>query len=163
MSKLSKENYDKLNENYLYQCEPVINNSFYVGSTPATYHCKNWTFKVHKYDDGRVYMFDTYFDSWDGHNFLLTDENIDNFKFVFDFREVKRIYDDQTDEYNEEDVYRVATNSSGYSCGHLYWIKKDTEKSKQLLIDKKQREVNSLERDLKWAKESLENLLKGDC
>ena len=54
---LSKENYDKLNENYLYKKEPIINNSFYVGRTPATYHCKNWTFKVNLANGSQPYIY----------------------------------------------------------------------------------------------------------
>lgn len=155
MNKLSKENYDELNENYLYQNEPDESNHVnYIG---GTYWCRNWTFKVRKHD-GEAYMYDTYFDNWDS-AIKVTDENIDDFKFVFDFREVSGISDSTIDEYNEEDLYRVATNSGGYSCGHLYWVKKDTQKSKQLLIDKKKREIRSLKNNLKWAEDELERLL----
>jgi len=107
---LSKENYDKLNTNYLYKKEPIIDNSFYIGQTSATYHCKNWTFKVYKYDNGKVYMRDTYFND-SNHSYEITDENINEFEFIFDFREVKKIRDHEYDEYNEDDIFRVATNS----------------------------------------------------
>lgn len=158
---LSKENYDKLNENYLYKREPIIrepiiDNSFYVGNTPGTYHCKNWTFKAHKYENGRVFMNDTYFG--DNNRFEVTDNNINDFEFVFDFREVRKIRDSENDEYNEEDLYYVATDSRGYSCGGCYWIKKDTKKSKELLIKKKKLEIKSLENHLKWAEDDLKRL-----
>lgn len=149
---LSKENYDKLNENYLYKKEPAKREQY-------TYHCKNWTFKVHKYENGDVHMFDTYFDSWDSHTIQVTDENIDEFEVVFDFREVKRISDSEVDEYKEEDLYCAATSSGGYSCGKLHWIKKDAVKSKDLLINKKKEKIESLKRQLEWAEGDLERLL----
>jgi hypothetical protein len=147
---LSKENYDKLDENYLYKKEPKRDGEY-------TYWCKNWTFKVRK-RDGNAWMYDTYFDSWDS-AIEVTDNNINEFEIVFDFREVKRIPDSSVDEYNEEDLYRAATDSGGYSCGKLYWIKKDAVKSKDLLISKKQYEIESLKRKLKWAEDELERLM----
>lgn len=156
---LSKENYEKLNEHFLYQKEPIVDNSYYIGNTSGTYHCKNWTFKVHKFKDGKAYMYDTYFDDWDS-AILITDENINDFNFVFDFKEVKRIGDYEYDEYNKEDIFRVATDSGGYSCGHLYWVKKDTQKSKNLLITKKKEEIESLKHQLQWAEDDLKRLLE---
>jgi len=154
---LSKENYDKLNENYLYKKEPVKRDSF-----TDTYWCKNWTFKVHKNKEGRATMLDTYFSSWDSHRIEVTDENINEFEVVFDCTEVKRISDYEYNEYNDNDLFRVATDSGGYSCGHLYWVKKDTPKSKDLIINKQKEEVESLKRQLKWAEETLERMLNGD-
>jgi hypothetical protein len=156
---LSKENYDKLNENYLYKKEPIIDNSFYVGCTPGTYHCKNWTFKVNKLKDGRAYMLDTYFNSYDSHCIQVTDKNIGEFEIVFDFKEVKQIRDTEADEYNKEDLYYVATNSGGFSCGGLWWVKKDAVKSKELLINKAREKVESLKRQLRRAEDDLEKLV----
>jgi len=85
---------------------------------------------------------------------------INDFEFIFDFREVKRIYDDETNEYNDEDLFRVAIDSGGYSCGHLYWVNKNTKKSMDLLIYKKKSEIKSLKNDLKWAEQDLEKLEK---
>ncbi len=155
--KLSKENYDKLNENYLYQREPIRKSESWSASN--VYHCKNWTFKIRKYDDGRAFMLDTYFNSWDSHNIQVTDENIDDFNIVFDFRDVKRIKDSEYNEYNDEDLFRVATNSGGWSCGGLYWIKKEAKKSRQLLIDKKKDEIQYLKHKLEWAEDELKRLL----
>lgn len=155
---LSKENYSRLNENFLYQKEPTVTTATWSASHP--YHCKNWTFKVYKLQDGRAFMLDTYFDSWDSHKIQVTDENIDDFKIVFDFRDVKRIRDSEYDEYNDEDLYRVATNSGGWTCGNLYWVHKETQKSKQLLIDKKKNEIQYLKHKLERTKNDLERLLE---
>ena len=148
---LSKENYDSLNENYLYKKEPDEEGQY-------TYWCKNWTFKVHKNKNGQAFMLDTYFSSWDSY-IEVTDENINEFEVVFDFREVKKIRDSEVDEYNKEDLFLAATNSGGYSCGGLHWVKKDAVKSKKLLIDNKKGEIESLKRQLRWAEDDLERLL----
>jgi len=148
--KLSKGNRDKLNINYLYKKTPIIDNSFYIGQTSATYHCKNWTFKVQKYGNGKIYMRDTYFND-SNHSYEITDDNINDFEFIFDFREVKRIHDSEYDEYNESDIFRVATNSGDYSCGRLYWVNKDAVKSNILLIEKKEQEIRSLKNKLEYA------------
>lgn len=156
---LSKENYNKLDENYLYKREPIWRESNGQRSTERTYWCKNWTFKVSKNEDGRAFMRDTYFDSWDS-QIEVTDENIEDFEFVFDFREVKRIRDSHVNEYNSEDLIYVATNSGGYHCGGCYWIKKTTEKSKELLIKKKREEIEFLKSSLDWAERDLNKLLE---
>lgn len=153
---LSRENYDKLDKNFLYKKEPIIDNSFYVGTTSGTYHCKNWTFRVAKYDDGRAYMRDTYFND---NGIEITDENINDYKFVFDFREVKQLRDSEANEYNEDNLYHVATDSGGYSCGGCYWVNKNIEKSKDLQIAKKQREIESIKNNLEWAERDLKRLL----
>jgi len=157
---LSKENYDKLNTNYLYKQDPTINRSLYIGRTPITYHCKNWTFIVSKYDDGIAYMRDTYFKD-SSHSYEVTDENINEFEFVFDFREVIKIHDSHVNEFEKEDLYFVATDSGGYSCGGCNWVKKNAKESKHLLIKKKEREIESLKNKLEWAENDLIRL-KGE-
>ena len=154
---LSKANYDTLNENCLYQREPIKEGDSWSAS--SVYHCKNWTFKVRKLEDGRAFMLDTYYDSWDSHKIQVTDKNIEDFQVVFDFRDVKRIRDSEYDEYNDEDLFRVATGSGGWTCGNLYWVKKDAQKSKQLLIDKKKDEIQYLEHKLRMAKSELKRLI----
>lgn len=121
---------------------------------------KNWQsfFKAIK-DWSKAYMYDTYFDSWDSHRIQVTDENIDDFKIVFDFKEIKRIHNSEANEYNKEDLYHIATDSGGYSCGRLYWVKKNAVKSKEFLISKKKQEIESLKCQLKWAENDLKRLL----
>ena len=155
---LSKENYDRLNTNLLYKTKP---SQRHIDSACGAYHCKNWTFKVHKYDDCTAYMLDTYFNSWDSHKIQVTDENIDQFEIVFDCAKVKQISDYEVDEYYEKDIYRVATNSGGYSCGHLYWVNKDAKKSKEKLIKKSEEAVRSAKWQLEHAERELQELLDG--
>lgn len=155
--KLSKENYDLLDENFLYKCEPVINNSFYVGATSGTYHCKNWTFIVKKRDD-KAWMCDTYFKD---HGEELTDENIGKYEKVFDFREMKQINDDFADEYEDSDKVFVATGSGGYSCGGCNWVKKTAIKSQRLLVEKSKKKIQSLELRLEREKNDLVKFKNG--
>lgn len=151
---LSIELYDKLDENLLYKMEPDKKDSY-------TYHCKNWTFRVKKYDDGSAWMIDTYYNSWDSHKIQITDDNYHKFDIVFDFRNVEQIQDNEVDEYDEGDLFRVATSSGGYSCGRLYWKNKNTKKSKRRLIEKYSEKVKRAEHDLEWARNDLMNILDG--
>jgi hypothetical protein len=152
--KLTVENYEMLNENFLYECSPVVDNSFSVGTTPGTYHCKNWTFRVSK-ESGRAWVSDTYFNSTSEE---LTDDNIGKYKNVFDFREVIRVPDSSIDEYDQEDLFRVAIDSGGYSCGNLHWKKKTTNKSRRLLIEKKNSQIASHKRSIGWLEDDLHRI-----
>jgi len=155
--RLSKENYNKLDENFLYKRPPIINNSFSVGTVSGTYHCKNWTFKVYK-RDGRAWAADTYFgDRYEE----LTDENFGLYEKVFDFREVKKIRDNERDEYEEKDIIVAATDSGGYSCGHICWVLNTAKKSQRLLIEKCKNKINSLENHIQWEKRDLEKYIDG--
>ena len=156
MQKLSKENFDKIITTGLYKKEPT-----WKDNHTDTYWCKNWTFKANKRNGDRVFMVDTYFDNWDS-CIELTDKNFSEFELIFDFVETKRIHDDEVDEYNECDVFRVATDSGGYACGKLHWVKKDAQKLKDLLIKKAKREVESAKSSLRWAESKLERLLEVD-
>ena len=156
--KLSKENYDKLDENFLYKRQPIIDNSFSVGTVSGTYHCKNWTFRVRKFEDNKAIMCDTYF----GDKYIdVTDDNINLFGKIFDFREVKKISDYEIDEYEDKDLIRAATDSGGYSCGHIHWVLKTAKKSQQLLIDKCKNKISSLERQLEREKQDLQKYIDG--
>lgn len=84
---LSKSNVEKLVMTGLYKHEP---DRRYRGSLywDNMYHCFNWTFKVrHNKKDDKWYMVDTYF----GDKYIeLTDENFDEFEFLFDFEKVEK-------------------------------------------------------------------------
>lgn len=151
---LSKEIYDHLNTNLLYKTEPRNRDAH-------TYHCKNWTFRVHKCDDNTAWMIDTYFNSWDSHRIQVTDDNFKSFEIVFDFRNVEKVRDSETDEYDDEDLIRVATDSGGYLCGHLYWKNRNTLKSKKKLIAKYEEEVRSAKYRLENAERNLNEILNG--
>ena len=105
-------------------------------------------------------MLDTHFNSYSSHHIRVTDDNVNEFEVVFDFREVINISDSVVDEYEEKDLYCVATNSRGWSCGKLYWIKKGVQKSLQLQINKQKNKIEKIRDKLKWAEQELERLLE---
>jgi hypothetical protein len=107
---LSKENREKLDPNILYRKEPDEN-------IEDPYWCRNWTFHCPNPKAEDVYMYDTYFDDPES-AILVTDQNIDEFEIVFDFRKVKRIRPSEVSQYGEEEVIHVATDS--FSIGYDY-------------------------------------------
>lgn len=107
---LSKENREKLDTNILYRKEPDED-------IEDPYWCRNWTFHCPDPKAEEVYMYDTYFDDRES-AILLTDQNIDEFEIVFDFREVRRIKPSEVAQFDEEKVIHVATDS--FSIGYNY-------------------------------------------
>ena len=107
---LSKENRKKLDPNILYRKEPDEN-------IEDPYWCRNWTFHCPESKSEEVYMYDTYFDDSES-AILVTDQNIDEFEIVFDFRDVKRIKPSEVSQYDAEKLIHVATDS--FSIGYDY-------------------------------------------
>lgn len=146
---LTKENYNKINGNGLYDYlhKPK-------GYSRDAYWCKNWSFTPNKRADGTIVMQDTY---WGNENCIwLNDDNFQSFKLIFDFTEVEQVHDNNVNEYDEKDLYRVATGSGGYSCGRLHWKNKKTKPSQRLQRIKKVEAIRDAERQLSWAKSDLE-------
>ena len=83
---LSKENIEKLNKNGIYKHE-VIPEWLPSYRRNMPFHCKNWTFRIVEYN-GTYYMYDTYWSS-DDHPIELTDQNIDEFEYLFKRDEVR--------------------------------------------------------------------------
>lgn len=151
---LSIENYNKINKNGLYKSEPF---GMIYGDSP--YWCKNWTFTV-KECNGIIHMVDTYFND---RYIEVTDDNIINFEFQFEFNDVKEISSCEYDKYEENDKYRLAIGSGGWQYGVKYFVKKNAEYSKNNLIDILKYEINSLKHDIKYSERELsrkENELK---
>lgn len=154
---LSKENFDKLNENYLYRREP----SRKYSTSDDLYWCKNWIFKVKKHNDGTAIMTDTYWgNSSDSLMFEVTDGNIADFEFIFDFREVEKVHKDDIYNYEDEDIFIVALGSGGWTYGKQYFKKKETNKSKRLQIENLEYEIGKLEGHLRYKKEELKRVLE---
>lgn len=152
---LSEEKRNMINPNGLYSHE-IVSDWVYGNNK---YWCHNWTFKPHIFDDGRVFMYDSYFDSWESSK-EVTDENFDEWKFIFDFNDVKPIGYYNAQEYNEEDLYRnIATNSGGYTCSDCIWVKKTAQKNIDKEIDLAKRELNSAKNEVEWRERYLNDLL----
>ena len=137
---LSRKNYNKLNEYGLYKRPPTDKDRERYHDV---YWCKNWTFRCNKHKDGTAVMVDTYWGDGDGGGREVTDENIDEFKFIFDFRDVEKIRPGVADEYREEDVYHVSTDSGGMYCGGNYYVKVDAKPSIDLQIEKAEAEFEN--------------------
>lgn len=151
---LSEENYDRLNENFLYKKDPDPNKSYLGGA----HWCRNWTFKVEKRHDGRAFMYDTYWGSSSENYIEVTNENIKEFEMIFNFKEVERVPFTQADEYERENLIYAPVDSGGMTCTKFYWIKKGTQKSRELQIEKKKEEIRRLESKLEWAERELKEL-----
>ena len=146
---LSKANAEKLVKTGLYKHEPDkrYRSSLYWDDM---YHCFNWTFKVSYYErDDKWYMVDTYF----GDKYIeLTDENFDEFEFLFDFNEVDKHSGKNIWEYDEKDYWHVPVDSGGMYCGGKYFLRKGAQKSKEKVLERIQNEIEELELQLKYKK-----------
>jgi len=153
---LSKENYNKLNENILYKLEPKRNpEESYIGCIPMSYWCRNWTFRVQKGND-RAIMCDTYWTT-QGNYIEVTDKNISEFEVILDMNKVKMISKESSDEYDTEDVFCVAIDSGGITYPK-YFVKKNANKSRAKQIEKKEEEIRKLKHKLEWAERELKEL-----
>ena len=147
---LSQENVNKLVITGLYKHDP---DKRYRSSVfwDNMYHCFNWTFKIsHNEKTDKWYMVDTYFND---KSIELTDDNFDEFEFLFDFNEVEKHSGKYIYEYDESDWWHVAIDSGGMYCGGKYFVKKGATKNKEKVLKRIKDEINSLERQLKSKRE----------
>lgn len=148
---LSQSNIDKLNMNGLYSLPP---DEKYRGSLHRSdlYHCCNWTFKPRIDREGNYRMVDSYWSFMqDSLQIMLTDENFDQFSFIFDLDEVIQLKESQTSKYDK--VYHVATDSGGLRYAK-YYIDKNAKKSKSLILKELERKIDECERELNYMKET---------
>lgn len=146
---LSKENVEKIVKTGLYKHEPdkKYRSSLYWDDM---YHYFNWTFKVkHNERNDTWYMVDTYFND---KYIELTDENFDEFEFLFDFNEVEKHTGKNIWEYDENAYWHVAVDSGGMYCGGKYFVKKGATKSKEKVLERIEGEIRSLERQIESKK-----------
>lgn len=126
------------------------------------YHCCNWTFKIHKWDDGRCFMYDTYWSDDSALHIELTDENISEFTFVFDFNDVKQVSPRNISDYEEYDIFHVAIDSGGMYCGGKWFLRKNAKKNREVVLERLQQEIKSKQSDLEHAKTRYEMVLNGE-
>lgn len=156
---LSIENIQKLCMTGLYKCKP---NQKYRGSIhwKNMYHCCNWTFRVHKYEN-EYFMQDTY---WNGSDVCikLTDENFNEFTLIFDFNDVESHSGRNIEDYDSSDYYNEAVDSGGMYCGGKYFIKKGARPVKEKVLKRLQDDIKSAEDDLARAKHQYNQVLSGE-
>lgn len=156
---LSQENINKLHNNGLYKCEPVLSwLPAYKRDNP--YWCRNWTFKVRNHGN-KYYMYDTYWSTGDENPIELTDENFDKFELMFDLDKIKFInaYQDWL-EYPEKDRWRVAIDNGGLNYAK-YVVRKDAKKLKTAIIERLQRDIDYLHHDLALKEHHLRGMIDG--
>ena len=156
---LSKENADKIVLTGLYKHEPDVKyrDSLYSDNL---YHCFNWTFIVRHYEKAdKWYMVDTYFKN---EYIELTDDNFDEFEFLFDFTKVEKHSGEHIYEYDESDWLHVAVDSSGMYGDGKFFLKKGAVKNKERVIERIKSEIYRLECDLKYKKALLEGVKNGE-
>ncbi|WP_226035679.1 hypothetical protein [Aquibacillus saliphilus] len=154
---LSDYNINKLNMSGLYGCEP---NKKYRGQLfyDNLNHCCNWTFQVVKNHEGNYFMRDTYWSSGDSLSIPLSDENIDEFRLIFEWVKVRKIRLEETNHY--ENHYRVAVDSGGYSFPK-YFVDIDRIKNKEMMVDEIDSKIKSLEWEIGSLRDRKDNLLNG--
>lgn len=155
---LSQENVNKLVMNGLYRHEP---DKRYRGSLywDDMYHCFNWTFRIeHNERTDKWYMVDTYYNN---KSIELTDDNFDEFEFLFDFNEVDRHSGENIYEYNESDWWYVPVDSGGRTYGK-YFVRKGAIKIKEEVLKRIDDEINYLERKLERKREDYKRVENGE-
>jgi hypothetical protein len=153
---LSQSNIDKLILTGLYGHEVPMPDSGY-GHDPRW--CKNWTFRIVKYDDGRYMMRDSYWNDYSNSlNIELTDENFDEFTFMFDFDKIIQVNRDTWQEYDEAKKFWAPTDSGGTYCGGSYFILKGAKPSKDLKREILLGQIHDAENQVMWKKNDLARL-----
>ena len=156
---LSKENKNKIVLTGLYRCEP---NKKYRSQLywDDMYHCFNWTFKVHHCErDDTLYMVDTYFND---KYIELTDENFDEFEFLFDFNEVEKHSGKNIYDYDKNDWWHVATDSGGMYCGGKFYLKRNALPKKEKILNRLKEEIDYAERNLEYMKNKYQRVMNGE-
>ena len=152
---LSQENINKICMTGVYSCDPQLS---WIESWRRSdpYHCINWTFKIVKYDDSdKYYMRDTYWSGCEGLKVELTDENFDKFELLFDLEQVSKVSPPDFYDYDEEDRWHVALDSGGYRYSKHYFVRKGAQKNKEVLLERLNRELESLKRQVRCKEEEI--------
>ena len=153
---LSQHNIDIINSrspDAIYRCEPILEIlPGYKRNTP--YWSKNWTFRVRKYND-KYYMYDTYY-GIDEHPIELTDENFDQFEYLFDLDNIRVVNGyERWLEYPEEDRWCCGIDSGGAK----YLVRQGAQKNRDMVIDRLRRDIESLKREVARRERELEGVI----
>lgn len=157
---LSESNKKKLCMTGIYTHKPEAK---YRGSifSDDLYHCCNWTFTVCQWNDGIIFMKDTYWSDDMSLKIELTDENIEEFILLFNCDDVTSHSGNDIYDYDESDWWRIAIDSSGRSCGGKYFLKKGAVKNREKVLKRLEEEIVSLEHKLEHKKQIYEEVKSG--
>lgn len=122
------------------------------------YWCQNWTFRPRIYENC-VYMIDTYWSGSGGLQIEVTDENFDEFIFIFDFHDVIEYKGKYITAYGSEhsDWWCLPIDSGGVN--HMkYFISKHARLDTQAIIDAKNQEIEELKRKISCIQSDIDKL-----
>ena len=104
-------------------------------------------------------MVDTYWSSGGGLSIKLTDDNFNEFEFIFDFNDVIKVDELYLNEYGVEgiDWWYVPIDSGGINNKRGY-IRKGATRSIQAMIDRKYAEIEKLNRRIDYIKSEIKYL-----
>ena len=147
---LSQSNIDRLNMHAYYKHNPEAR---YRGKTyeDNLYWCMKWVFYPSYTDRCGYLMVDTYFGN---KSIVLTDDNFDEFEFLFDRREYKEMPRKLASRYDDSDVIVAATDSGGIG-NKKYYVRKDAKESPTKVVDSLIEEIGLLERTLEFKRFEL--------
>ena len=142
----------------IYKCDPVLEwLPSYRRSEP--YHCCNWMFRPYRNDYGEYYMCDTYWrDSSSGLTIRLTPENIGRFEFVCDMDEIVKVSRNDFYDYDESDRFYLALDSGGWSYSDYYYVKKDANKNKELVLELLLIKLNTAKNEVEYLERRIKEV-----
>lgn len=154
---LSVENREKIIPTGLYARE--IDERTRRGGSSDPYWCTNWTF-VPRISENEITLIDSYYKSYqDSISYVLDDGNINDFKLIFDFNDVREVNPTTYREYSEDDRFLVACDSGGRKYPK-YFVKKTASPNKDLQLYLIDSEIESLEYQLERLKEKRKSIFE---
>lgn len=154
---LSVENREKIIPTGLYARE--IDERTRRGGSSDPYWCTNWTF-VPRISENEITLIDCYYKSYqDSISYVLDDGNINDFKLIFDFNDVREVNQTTYREYSEDDRFWVACDSGGRKYPK-YFVKKTASPNKDLQLYLIDSEIESLEYQLERLKEKRKSIFE---
>ena len=134
-----------INMNGLYYHEP----SHKYSRHDDLYWCQNWTFKPCEYNR-KIYMRDTYWSGGNGMVIEVDENNVDEFKLIFDWREVEQVNNyENLEEFGEKgkDWFIVCVDSGGMGYPKSF-IRKGAKRNKDMVLKRKREEIKTLQRKI---------------
>lgn len=154
---LSVENREKIIPTGLYARE--IDERTRRGGSSDPYWCTNWTF-VPRISENEITLIDSYYKSYqDSISYVIDDGNINDFKLIFDFNDVREVNPTTYREYSEDDRFLVACDSGGRKYPK-YFVKKTASPNKDLQLYLIDSEIESLEYQLERLKEKRKSIFE---
>lgn len=154
---LSVENREKIIPTGLYARE--IDERTRRGGSSDPYWCTNWTF-VPRISENEITLIDSYYKSYqDSISYVLDDGNINDFKLIFDFNDVREVNQTTYRGYSEDDRFWVACDSGGRKYPK-YFVKKTASPNKDLQLYLIDSEIESLEYQLERLKEKRKSIFE---